>query len=47
MGGGGGWLMGVEICGPSRGFRAFSQDFKIGCPKIHIWDELGVQFLFI
>ena len=28
-------------------FQGFSQDFRIGCPKIHIWSELGVQFLFI
>ena len=27
--------------------QGFSQDFRIGCPKIHIWGELGVQFLFI
>ena len=27
--------------------QGFSQDFRIGCPKIHIWDDLGVQFLFI
>ena len=27
--------------------HGFSQDFRIGCPKIHIWGELGVQFLFI
>ena len=25
----------------------FSQDFRIGCPKIHIWGEFGVRFLFI
>ena len=25
----------------------FSQDFRIGCPNIHIWGELGVQFLFV
>ena len=23
--------------------RGFSQDFRIGCPKIHIWSELDVQ----
>ena len=27
--------------------QGFSQDFRIGCPKINIWDDLGVQFLFI
>ena len=27
--------------------QGFSQDFRIGCPKIHICGELGVQFLFI
>ena len=27
--------------------QGFSQDFRIRCPKIHIWGELGVQFLFI
>ena len=26
--------------------QGFSQDFRIGCPKRHIWGELGVQFLF-
>ena len=29
----------------SKGFQ--SQDFRISCPKIHIWGELCVQFLFI
>ena len=24
-----------------------SQDIRIGCPTIHMWGELGVQFLFI
>ena len=28
-------------------WQGFSQDFRSGCPKIHIWGELGVQFLFI
>ena len=27
--------------------QGFSQNFRIGCPKIHIWAELGVQILFI
>ena len=27
--------------------QGFSQDFRIGCPKIHIWGALGVEFLFI
>ena len=25
--------------------QRFSQDIIIGCPNIHIWGELGVQFL--
>ena len=32
---------------PSQCFQGFSQDFRIGCPKIQIWGELGVQFFFI
>ena len=27
--------------------QGFSQYSRIGCPKIHIWGELGVQFFFI
>ena len=27
--------------------QGFSQDFRIGCPKMHILGELGVGFLFI
>ena len=27
--------------------QGFSQVFRIGCPKIHIWGELDVQFFFI
>ena len=27
--------------------QGFSQDFRNGCSKIHIWDEFGVQFFFI
>ena len=26
--------------------QGFSQDFRIGCSKIHVWGELGVQFSF-
>ena len=28
-------------------FIAINPCFRIGCPKINIWGELGVQFLFI
>ena len=31
----------------TRVFRIPPQDFRIGCPKVQIWGELGVQFLFI
>ena len=27
--------------------HGFSQDFRIGCPKMHIWGEYGVQLFFI
>ena len=27
--------------------QGYSQDFRIGCPKIHVCGELGVQFCFI
>ena len=30
-----------------RALQGFSQNFRIGCSKIQIWGELGVQFLII
>ena len=32
---------------PPPFMQGFSQDFRIGCTKICVWGELGVQFLFI
>ena len=34
-------LIGLASC---HTWQGFSQDFRIGCPKIHIWGELGVKY---
>ena len=34
----------LRLSSPS--IQGFSQDFRIGCPKIRIWGELGVPILF-